>query len=161
MWKNSAFLLLFTCFTFSVEVKAQGISSESSNNDSLATIYFYRNSRAVYDYCTNMKLVCNGRKLCQLSNRRYLMQKVPAGVELTYILHDPRLFGIFSKKFVKTIKPEAGKSYYFLLDNQGIYGHKLIDVNPIIGEEEIKRSNPDRGNKKLISSTNKLKKINL
>ncbi len=149
MWKNSVFLLLFTCFIFLVEVKAQKVSDENFNNDSTATIYFYRNSRAFYDYYINMKLVCNGEKLCQLSNRRYLMHKVPVGREFTYVLYEPLLGGLISKKYRKVIKPEAGKSYYFLFDNQGLYGRKIIDVNPIIGEEEIKRSNPDRGSKKL------------
>lgn len=88
----------------------------------------------------------------KLSGYRYLVKQVPANEDITFVLHEARFLGLYSKKFVKTTKPQAGKTYYFLLDNQGIYGRKIIDVSPLVGEEEIKRLNPDRCNKKLVSS---------
>ena len=150
MWKKIAFLC-FIAITLSLnEAKAVTFNEKDSLNN-VATVYLYRNSTKFSEY-QNIKVVCNGIKLCKLSGYRYLVKQVPANEDITFVLHEARFLGLYSKKFVKTIKPQAGKTYYFLLDNQGIYGRKIIDVSPLVGEEEIKRLNPDHCNKKLVSS---------
>lgn len=97
-----AVLLAFT------GVQAQNQTSSASNPE-MATIYIYRGGQFT-GAAANWALFVDGKKICKLSNNKFIKVTVPAGKRVI----TSKIGGVevFKKETLIEIEAEAGKSYY-------------------------------------------------
>lgn len=100
-------ILSLFCFLFSFSFCHAQVQTGTPSTE--ATIYIYRGGQFT-GAAANWALFVDGKKICKLSNNKFIKVTVPAGKHLI----TSKIGGVelFKKETAIEIEAEAGKSYY-------------------------------------------------